>query len=170
MVVLVQFQAANCMVPWKPKGIQISKHIVLQVGLAWHPITRCHRGLLNLPVPCMISNLWHCVALRRLSCEEFGDQVFGRFTDVLWRLVICSEDFLIQGRCVLVLEWQVSTHERKKNHPTAPEVTKRRNVAVPCYHLWSCIAWRTTSSLQQLAIPVDVTQSKINYLDVLVLI
>jgi len=118
----------------------------------------------------MISHLRHGKSPGWLGGQKPGYEIPGSLTDELRRTVVSSQDFLVQGSCVLILEGQIAAHQGKENNTTAPQVAKRWDIAVACDHLRRCVARGAACRFQQLTIPEDVAEPEVDNLYILVLI
>jgi hypothetical protein len=118
----------------------------------------------------MFSNSSYVQALRGVNCQQSSDEVLGLTGDEVRRCVIGCQYLFVKSRSVVILERQISTDHRKKDDPTAPQVTRLRHVTVACNHFRRRIARRSTCSFQFLVIPEAITQAEVYNLDALVLV
>ena len=118
----------------------------------------------------MFSNVRHSVPLLRVRIENAFHHVSCVLGDELGDLEISRQDLLVEVACVCILKWKVATYKSKENDTNGPDVYMRAMVTLTSDHLGGGIARRSTGCLQGLTSLVCVTQTKVNNLDVLVVI
>jgi hypothetical protein len=129
------------------------------VALYWHLIE-----------PSMFPDITDGVPPVRISAENTLEQVSSFFRHKLGNLEISLQDLLIQLGCVRVFKGQVSTDECEHDDSTTPDIHIGAQVPLARNHLRSSIAGTSTCSLQSLSGLISIGQTKVNYLDVLVLV
>jgi hypothetical protein len=168
VVVLVDLQATNCIVSRKTECIHFSEHILFETILLWSFMW--FRRLRYLPIPGMSPNHGNGETFGGIRGQKTCDQILDAVTYESWRMIVCCQNLFVEGSRVLILKRQISTNQGKEDDTATPQITQRRHIAMPRDHFRSCIARRTTCSLEFLPIPVHVAQSEVHYLNVFVVV
>lgn len=121
-------------------------------------------------VPGMLTNIGNSVAFLGICIQDAFHHVTRVFRDELGNLEVAGKNLLVQVARIGVLKWQVAAYEGEEDDADGPDIYVRAVVALASDHLWSRVAWRTTSSFQGLPCLISVTQTEVNNLDILVVV
>jgi hypothetical protein len=69
-----------------------------------------------------------------------------------------------------VVEGEVAEAHSKQNDPQTPNIYLQRVVALSSQHLRRGIARTSTSSFQHFSLEVDITEPKVNYFDIVLVV
>lgn len=145
---------------------------LLEAELLVHPIENAlvdgHRVNANLNTfeirlarheiePRMLPDLINGVPLLRVRVQYPSQQIIGLIRNVIWRLEIGAQNFLVQIRCIRILKRQITANESEQDDAARPNVYVSSMILLSSYHLRRCVAWRTASSFQQFASLVSIT-------------
>jgi hypothetical protein len=70
------------------------------------------------------SKHWDCKTALWIGGQKPFDQALDSLSDKLWWLIRCSLDLLVEIRCILILEWEISADESKEDDTTTPQITQ----------------------------------------------
>lgn len=125
---------------------------------------------LDLVVPLVRTNLLYRVSFCWVCIENRPDQVLGRLWDETGYQVITIQYLLVELAGIWVLKRQIATSHGVQYDATAPYIRVQALISLASDHLWSRIAWRSASCFQSFTLVVDIWQTKIHNLDVVLII
>lgn len=118
----------------------------------------------------MLSYLINRYSLIWIKFENLRQQILHNHWHML-RFFIHSLFYLVINNLrTLVLEGKKSTYHRIKYNTTAPDISKKRIISLLNQHFRRSIARTTTGSKQFLCLLIEITQSEVNELDIILVI
>ena len=102
--------------------------------------------------------------------QDVVDQVFDLVREVAGVLLVSVQDLLVQALSVLVFEGQMAANQAEQHHACTPDVCLWAHVFQALDQLRGSVARGTTGCHQLLVLLEGVAESKVNNLQVLLLI
>jgi len=178
LVVFVVLDVGDCLVQvtvWTdPRGRKAVLDLAQELFDHRHSVFANHDTLhfsgLHLSVPLVGANVSHHESLLRVSVQHLPDQVLGRLGDDAWDQVVAVQNLLVELACIGVFEGEIPASHGVEDDTTAPNIRVKAMVLLTGDHLRSSIARTSTSGLKGLSLLVHVRKTKINNLDVVLVI
>lgn len=102
-----------------------------------------------------------------VSVEYLFEHISGIIADVLGTVVLASQYFFVQRRCVRVFERQVPAYHGEQDDSARPDVHIDAVLGFTCYHLWCSIAWTAACSFEHFSLFVCVAQTEVHNFDIM---
>ena len=131
---------------------------------------RVGRLVLADGVPGVGPDIFDGEALRRVRIEDVRYQILSVLRQKRRHLVLSLDDLLVQLLRVLVLERQVSADHGIENDAGAPDICTESVVTLSANHLRGSVAGAAACRLQLLTLFVEIAETEIDELDVVVVV
>ena len=108
-------------------------------------------------VPGMLFNLFNSIPLLWVCLKNIVEQVFSFVWHIVWGLEVSAQNLFVQVRGVWVFKRQVTADECKQDYSAWPDIDICPVVFFSSDHLWRCVTWTSTCSLQEFIIFISIT-------------
>ena len=129
-----------------------------------------HLILLHLLEPVVIPYILNSEASGWVCVQDLLDQVLAVLGDETRDEVVAVEDFFVQLIGIRIFEGKIPARHRVQNDPATPDITIQAMVSFSSDHFRGSVARTTASSFQCFALFVSIRQTKVDDLDVVLLV
>jgi hypothetical protein len=124
----------------------------------------------NKVIPRVLPNIGYSVTLLRVNDKDLFHHVLKSVRESWRHGILRGLDLLIELGSVLVLKRQIASDHGKENHSATPDIRHQAMISVAFDHLRSRVTWTSTSSFKHLSLHVEVTETEVNKLNVVVVV
>ena len=118
----------------------------------------------------MVADVLDSEALGRIRIQDARYQVLGLIAEERRQFVLSIQNLLVQFLRVLVLERQIAADHGVQDDSAGPNVGTESEVPLALDHLGRSVARTAASSLEALAMLVQVGQTEVNELNRIIVV